>query len=52
MYEFNYHRPKTLDEAAATAKGADDGQVLAGGMTMIPSMKLRLASYRPRGGVS
>jgi carbon-monoxide dehydrogenase medium subunit len=44
MYEFNYHRPKTLDEAAATAKGADDGQVLAGGMTMIPSMKLRLAS--------
>jgi carbon-monoxide dehydrogenase medium subunit len=44
MYEFNYHRPKTLDEAAATAKNADDGQVLAGGMTMIPSMKLRLAS--------
>lgn len=25
-------------------KGADDGKVLAGGMTMIPSMKLRLAA--------
>ncbi len=44
MYEFNYHRPKTLDEAAAIAKGAEDGKVLAGGMTIIPSMKLRLAS--------
>ena len=44
MYEFNYHRPKTLDEASATAKGAEDGMVLAGGMTMIPSMKLRLAA--------
>ncbi len=44
MYEFNYHRPKSLDEAAATAKGADDGRILAGGMTLIPSMKLRLAA--------
>ncbi|MFB3053705.1 MAG: xanthine dehydrogenase family protein subunit M [Alphaproteobacteria bacterium] len=44
MYEFNYHRPKTLDEASRTTKEAEDGQVLAGGMTMIPSMKLRLAS--------
>lgn len=44
MYEFNYHRPKSLDEAASTAKNADDGRVLAGGMTLIPSMKLRLAA--------
>lgn len=44
MYEFNYHRPKTLDEAATTAKGAEDGKILAGGMTLIPSMKLRLAA--------
>ncbi len=44
MYEFNYHRPKSLDEAASTAKDADDGKILAGGMTLIPSMKLRLAA--------
>jgi carbon-monoxide dehydrogenase medium subunit len=44
MYEFNYHRPKSLDEASATAKGADDRRLLAGGMTLIPSMKLRLAA--------
>ncbi|MDX1484452.1 MAG: xanthine dehydrogenase family protein subunit M [Alphaproteobacteria bacterium] len=43
MYEFNYHRPKNLDEAASTVKDADDGKILAGGMTLIPSMKLRLA---------
>ncbi len=44
MYEFNYHRLKTLDEASRTAKEAEDGKVLAGGMTMIPTMKLRLAA--------
>jgi carbon-monoxide dehydrogenase medium subunit len=43
MYEFNYHRPKTLDEAKSTVSDADDGKILAGGMTLIPSMKLRLA---------
>ena len=43
MYEFNYHRPKTLDEAKSTVAGAEDGKILAGGMTLIPSMKLRLA---------
>ncbi|MDH3239364.1 MAG: xanthine dehydrogenase family protein subunit M [Alphaproteobacteria bacterium] len=44
MYEFNYHRPKSLDEAASAAKEAEDGKILAGGMTLIPSMKLRLAA--------
>ena len=44
MYEFNYHRPKTLDEAQTTVTGADDGRLLAGGMTLIPTMKLRLAA--------
>lgn len=43
MYEFAYHRPATLDEAAEIFGGADDPQYLAGGMTMIPVMKQRLA---------
>ena len=44
MYEFNYHRPGTLEAAAAALAAAEDGQVLAGGQTLIPTMKQRLAS--------
>lgn len=44
MYAFNYHRPKSLDEAAKTVAEADDGKLIAGGMTLLPSMKLRLAA--------
>ncbi len=43
MYEFQYHRPESLDEAAKIFAGADDPKFLAGGMTMIPVMKQRLA---------
>ena len=44
MYEFNYHRPGTLEAAAAVLAAAEDGQVLAGGQTLIPILKQRLAS--------
>ena len=44
MYEFNYHRPGTLEAAAAALAAAADGQVLAGGQTLIPTLKQRLAS--------
>ena len=44
MYEFNYHRPETLEAAAAALAAAADGQVLAGGQTLIPTLKQRLAS--------
>ena len=44
MYEFNYHRPETLDAASAALAAAADGQVLAGGQTLIPTLKQRLAS--------
>ena len=44
MYEFNYHRPGTLESAAAALAAAEDGQVLAGGQTLIPTLKQRLAS--------
>ena len=44
MYEFNYHRPGTLEAAAAALAAAEDGQLLAGGQTLIPTLKQRLAS--------
>jgi carbon-monoxide dehydrogenase medium subunit len=42
---FSYHRPKTIAEATALlAQHGDDGRVLAGGQSLIPMMKLRLAA--------
>ena len=43
MYDFHYHRPATLDSAAALLAAAEDGQLLAGGQTLIPTLKQRLA---------
>jgi carbon-monoxide dehydrogenase medium subunit len=42
---FDYHSPRTVDEALALAEryGAD-GKFLAGGQSLIPLMKLRIAS--------
>jgi carbon-monoxide dehydrogenase medium subunit len=44
MYETHYHRPKSLAEAAKIFSGASESRYLGGGMTLIPTMKLRLAS--------
>jgi carbon-monoxide dehydrogenase medium subunit len=43
MYEFNYHRPTSLAEAGSILAASDDPKVLAGGMTLLPAMKFRLA---------
>lgn len=44
MYQTTYHRASSLDEAAALfAKGAE-ARYLAGGQTLLPVMKQRLAS--------
>ena len=41
---FDYYAPSTLDEAVALlVKFGDDAKVLAGGQSLIPMMKLRLA---------
>ena len=41
---FDYHRPKTVDEAVGLlASLGDDATVVAGGHSLIPMMKLRLA---------
>jgi carbon-monoxide dehydrogenase medium subunit len=43
MYSFNYHSPRTIDEALGLLRGNDEARLLAGGMTLLPAMKLRLA---------
>jgi carbon-monoxide dehydrogenase medium subunit len=44
---FEYFAPATLDEALSTLERfGDDGKVLAGGMSLIPVMKLRFAAPR------
>jgi carbon-monoxide dehydrogenase medium subunit len=44
MYDFTYHRPSSLD-AAATMAARDGFKLLAGGMSLIPALKMRLARY-------
>ena len=42
---FDYHAPKTLDEAIALlARLGDTAKILAGGQSLIPAMRFRLAS--------
>ena len=42
MYEFNYVRPGSLAEAVEAMKG-EEAQAIAGGQTLIPTLKQRLA---------
>ncbi len=44
MYPFTYHRPAAIDEAVEVFRGAEDGLYLAGGQTLLPTMKQRLAA--------
>jgi aerobic carbon-monoxide dehydrogenase medium subunit len=44
MHETTYHRPSTVDEAAALFAKGSDSKYLAGGHTLLPVMKARLAS--------
>lgn len=41
---FEYARPNTLSEALAILKGSEGAKVVSGGQSLIPLMKLRLAS--------
>jgi carbon-monoxide dehydrogenase medium subunit len=43
MNTFGYHRATSLAEAVAKLKANADGRALAGGMTLLPTMKLGLA---------
>jgi aerobic carbon-monoxide dehydrogenase medium subunit len=44
MYQTTYHRPSTVDEAASLFAKGTEAKYLAGGHTLIPVMKQRLAS--------
>jgi len=43
MYSFTYHRPATVRQAASLLAKNEDAKLLAGGHSLIPVMKLRLA---------
>ncbi len=44
MHNFNYHRPTTVADAAKALGSAGDGKIIAGGMTLVPTLKQRLAA--------
>ena len=44
MYATNYTKATSTKEAAKALGAADEGKLLAGGMTLIPTMKQRLAA--------
>jgi aerobic carbon-monoxide dehydrogenase medium subunit len=43
MYAFEYNRAKSVDDASKAALADLDAKILAGGMTLIPTLKQRLA---------
>lgn len=44
MHNTTYHKASSASEAASLLSGAEDGALLAGGQTLIPTMKQRLAA--------
>ncbi|MCY4657002.1 MAG: xanthine dehydrogenase family protein subunit M [Gammaproteobacteria bacterium] len=44
MYQFKHHKSTSVDHASELHSNSDEGLYLAGGMTLIPSMKLRLTA--------
>lgn len=43
MYNFDYTRPSSLDEALKALASGDEVKLMAGGQTLIPTLKQRLA---------
>lgn len=43
MHDFAYHKPSSVADAASALAGAEDATLMAGGMTLIPTLKQRLA---------
>ncbi len=44
MYAMNFHRSASADDAAAKLAAVADGQLLAGGQTLLPTIRQRLAA--------
>ncbi len=45
MYDFGYQTPNSLQDAEAALKAASEPALLAGGQTLIPTLKHRLAEH-------
>ena len=43
MYEFNYHKASSIDDAKKLQSDAEEGKYMSGGMTLLPTLKMRLA---------
>ena len=43
MYEFNHHQPTGLEEVANLLGANEEAKIVAGGMTLVPTLKFRLA---------
>ena len=43
MYQFDYQAPDSIEAALAALRENGEAKILAGGMTLLPTMKLRLA---------
>ena len=43
MHNFGYHRPTSAADAAGLLAKSSEAKVVAGGMTLIPTLKQRLA---------
>ena len=43
MYSFDYHRPSSIDEALALRARSEEAKFIAGGQTLLPTLKQRLA---------
>lgn len=46
MKDFSYHTPSSVSEAVAMLAADSEGRPLSGGMTLLPTMKQRLAAPR------
>ena len=44
MYQTKYHKPQSVDDAVAALGAADEGKILSGGQTLLPTMKQHLAA--------
>ncbi|MEX0590881.1 MAG: xanthine dehydrogenase family protein subunit M [Xanthobacteraceae bacterium] len=44
MYNFDFQRPASVDEAVKQLRAGNDAKLLAGGQTLLPTMKQRLAA--------
>ncbi len=42
--QFDYVRPSTVEDAVEALRGSDDAKVLAGGQSLLPVLRLRLAA--------